>query len=188
LKISWKNKGKYTKDYIKMNGVHIGDYTYGVPEIDKFTNKYEVTIGKFCSISKGVKILAESNHRTDWVTTYPFSSYVFYTSKPDYGHPAGGNITIGNDVWIARDVTILSGVTIGNGAVLAAGAVVTKDVADYEIVGGVPAKHIKFRLSPEQIEKLLKISWWNWDINKIRENTDLLESPNIDGFIKKHSI
>lgn len=80
----------------------------------------------------------------------------------------------------------LSGVTIGDGAVIAARSVVTKNVKPYEIVGGNPARHIKFRFSESQINSLLEIKWWNWDIEKIKANFDLILSPNIDDFISKH--
>jgi len=137
LKIYSFNKGQFTNENIKMSGVEIGDYTYGQPRIIKFTDKYKVKIGKFCSIAGNVKIMVDADHRTDWVTTYPLSVQLFKKVPPNYGHPIGkGDITIGNDVWIGEDVTILSGITIGDGAVIAAGSVVTKNISDYEIWGG----------------------------------------------------
>lgn len=186
-KLSWLNKGRFTKRYINIAGVEIGDYTYGLPQIIKTTDIYKVKIGRFCSIATdNVKILVDIDHRPEWITTYPISEYILEKKSAISYHTGKGDVVIGNDVWICQDVIILSGVKIGNGAIIAAGAVVAKDVADYEMVGGVPAKHIRFRFSPEQIEKLLKISWWNWDIQKIKENVDLLESKNIDDFINKH--
>ena len=88
-------------------------------------------------------------------------------------------------MWIGLNVTILGGVTVGDGAGLAAGAIVTKDVPPYAIVGGNPAKIIKYRFSKEQIEKLLKIKWWNWPMYKIFNNINLLENENIEEFINK---
>ena len=87
-------------------------------------------------------------------------------------------VTIGNDVWVGANVIILPGVTIVDGAVLAAGAVVTKDVEPYAIVGGVPAKLIKYRFSREKREKLLRIKWWNLDEEKIEENIELFYDPD----------
>ncbi len=175
--------------FSKMHGVTIGDYTYGLPTIIKFSDKYKVKIGKFCSISTNVKIFVDANHRVDWVTTYPISLKVFNNPPVEYGHPTGkGDVIIGHDVWIGSNVLIMSGVTIGNGVVIGAGSVVTKNVSDYEIVGGNPAKHIRFRFSAQQINDLLKIAWWDWQIDRIRDNANLLESSNIDNFIKKNAV
>lgn len=91
---------------------------------------------------------------------------------------------IGNDVWIGNNAVILPGVNIDNGAIIAAGAVVTKDVSPYEIVGGVPAKHLKFRFDENIRSELNKIDWYNWPDNKIRENLELFYNPSdfIDKF------
>lgn len=169
-----------------MEGVTIGEYTYVCPKIHKWTNKYTLTIGKFCSIAEGAEIIVDGNHRVDWVTTYPLSILI----KDDYslrGHPEGkGDMVIGNDVWIGMKTLIMPGVCIGDGAVVAAGAVVTHNVLPYEIVGGVPARHIKFRFNEWQIATLLKIRWWDWDIDKIKENIPLLEQEDITRFITTH--
>jgi tetrahydrodipicolinate N-succinyltransferase len=82
---------------------------------------------------------------------------------------------------------ILSGVTVGDGSVIAAHAVVTKSVPPYAIVGGNPAKLIRFRFLPDQIEHLLEIAWWNWDINEIKRSMPMLLNHDIEGFIKKFS-
>jgi len=170
-----------------MEGVTIGDYMSGaMPKIHKWTNKYTLTVGKFCCFAEGVNIIVDGNHRSDWVSTYPLSRLLL-NDFSNLGHPAGkGDMTIGNDVWIGMNVLILPGVNIGDGAVVAAGAVVTHDVLSYEIVGGVPAGHLKYRFTSGQMAALLAISWWDWDIEKIKENISLLESGDIDGFIKKH--
>ena len=89
---------------------------------------------------------------------------------------------IGNDVWIATDVRILGGVTIGDGAIIATGAVVTKNVPPYAVVGGVPAKIIRYRFSSDQIEWLLRFKWWNKDENWIKKHADYFE--NIEKLIK----
>ena len=87
-----------------------------------------------------------------------------------------------------ENVTIMSGVTVSDGAVIAANSHVVKDVEPYSIVGGNPARHIKYRFSQEQIEKLLKIGWWNWDDEKIQENVPLLCNKYIDMFIEEHDV
>jgi acetyltransferase-like isoleucine patch superfamily enzyme len=110
------------------------------------------------------------NHNSDWVTTYPFGHIhqnIFNTFNGE-GHPATkGDVIIGNDVWIAANVTIMSGVTIGNGAVIANNSHVVKNVDPYSLVGGNPAKLIKYRLTPEQIKKLLEIKWWERHYEKL---------------------
>jgi len=171
----------YMKDNKKYKKISIGEYTYGNPNIFALPN--QVSIGKFVSIASGVSIYGGSEHHHNWGTTYPFDAK--FNTK-DCTH-SKGDVKIGNDVWIADGALILSGVTIGDGAVIGARAVVTKDVKPYEIVGGNPSKHIKFRFSQEQIEQLLIIKWWNWDIERIKENFDLLLNENIDEFIKQNT-
>ena len=96
-----------------------------------------------------------------------------------------GDMTMGNDVWIGKRVLILPDVQIGDGAVIGAGSVVTKNVGDYEIVGGVPTRHIRNRFTDEQIRELKRIKWWDWPLDKIKANYQLLQSSNIDEFIEK---
>jgi carbonic anhydrase/acetyltransferase-like protein (isoleucine patch superfamily) len=105
----------------------------------------------------------------------------------DMGHPScKGDITIENDVWIGAKSTIMSGVKIGNGAVIGATTTVTKDVPPYAIVVGNPGKIVKYRFTEKQIELLLKISWWNWNEDKIKREFKILWSSNINDFINKH--
>jgi serine acetyltransferase len=105
----------------------------------------------------------------------------------EMGHPScKGDITVGSDVWIGAKSTIMSGVKIGDGAIVAAGALVTKDVEPYSIVGGNPARLLKYRFDKSQIEELLKIEWWLWDESKIKEEAMILWSSDINYFIKKH--
>lgn len=190
LKKENKNKSVFTNRYIlNSSNIKIGDFTYGIPKIYSWDKKTNLEIGKFCSIADNVKILMGGNHRTDWISTYPFSELNkdFQSGKYVTGHPASkGNIVIGNDVWIGNDVIILSGVTIGDGAVIGAGSVVTKSIEPYNIVAGNPAIVLKKRFSNEIIEDLLKIKWWNWPIQKINENIQLICSNNIEDFIDRH--
>lgn len=180
----------YTKNFLESSiykdFVECGEYTYGQPRILHWGEPAKLIIGKYCSIASEVCIFLGGNHRTDWVTTYPFTALPDWPAAKDIsGHPATkGNVVIGNDVWIGFNATILSGVTIGDGAVIGANAVVTKAVSPYSIVAGNPAKLIKYRFDQEKIEKLLKISWWKWEKEKVSSLVPLLLSNNVETFLE----
>lgn len=169
--------GDPSKDrYVKLSGrkVRVGAFCYGFEDttILSYDDSIEVSFGRYCSIASGLKIFTGGNHRPDWISTFPFghlfSNYI--KVKPVKGTPkTNGNIIIGNDVWIGRDVTIMSGITIGDGAIIAANSHIVKDVMPYSIVGGNPGKHIKYRFNNGIIEKLLKIQWWNYNVNQIEK-------------------
>lgn len=162
----------------------IGQGTYGTPHVISWDDRTRLRIGKYCSIADGVVILLGGEHRTDWITTYPFS-VLWPEAQTIKGHPrTRGDVMIENDVWIGREAMILSGVRIGDGAVIGARSVVTKDVAPYTIVAGNPARVIRQRFSTDQICALLKIAWWNWDKERLQLHLPLLLSENIDEFIK----
>jgi acetyltransferase-like isoleucine patch superfamily enzyme len=179
----------YTKDLIRNPNVRAGEFTYGQPVIHSWDDSTRLEIGKFCSIADNVHFFLGGNHRTDWVSTYPFNvlSAHFPNAATITGHPATkGDIQVGHDVWIGSGAVILSGVTIGNGAVIGANAVIASDVAPYQVAVGNPMKIIKSRFSAEQIADLQMIAWWNWDENKINENITLICSDNIQNFINAH--
>lgn len=182
----------YTKDFLKDLPCvkKIGDYSYGNPQILHWGENTTLTIGKFCSIADGVKIFLGGNHRTDWITTYPFNQLndLWSNAKGIKGHPSSnGNVVIGNDVWIGNGAIIMSGVTIFDGAVIGANAVVTKDVLPYTIVGGNPAKLIRKRFSEKEIQMLLDIKWWNWQETKIQQKLETLCSGNIEDLYKEQN-
>lgn len=125
-----------------------------------------LTIGSYTSIAPDVRIFLGDEHRTDWISTYPFD-----------GQPkTKGNVTIGNDVWIGYGATIMSGVTIGDGAVIAARSHVVKSVNPYEVVGGNPARHIKYRFDEATIDLLLELKWWDMSDREIAGIIPLLTS------------
>lgn len=161
--------------YKKKYNVEIGKYTYGYRINDIGRNS---TIGAFCSIAAGVKI-GLMNHPTQYVSTNPFLYYMnrgFLKENKNIDAKIGSHI--GSDVWIGNNAVIIPGIHVGNGAVIAAGAVVTKDVAPYEIVGGVPARHIKWRFEEEIRNALNDSEWWNWTDDYIRNNIESFYEPD----------
>ena len=170
----------YMSENRKYARYDIGAYSYGKPKI--YGGAGEFSLGRFCSIADGVTVYCGGEHRYDWVSTYNFGEKMACGSCTT----SKGKVRIGNDVWIGDGALILSGVTIGDGAVIGARAVVTKDVKPYEIVAGNPARHIRYRFTETQIERLLKIRWWEWPMEKIEANFDLMLSNTVDVFIEKH--
>jgi len=177
----------FTRDILKGDDLDIGEYTYGIPRVIKPTGM-KLKIGKFCSIAGEVTILLGGNHSIDWVSTYPFSSFPqdwpgvhppHYVRGEDPDLDRQFEVTIGNDVWIGWGAHIMPGVTIGDGAVIGARSVVTKDVEPYSIVAGNPARLKRKRFDEETIRKLLEIKWWDWPVEKIRENLGIMRSTHI---------
>ena len=160
--------------------ITVGRYTYGKPEITLWSDSDHVQIGSFCSIAENVNIIAGGEHNCSWITSYPLKiAFGLVENNQDKIPYNKGPVIIENDVWIGQGVTILSGVKIENGAVIGADSLVTKDVKSYEIVGGNPAKHIKYRFESIIIDELLRIKWWDWNIKKILMNADILQSSDI---------
>jgi virginiamycin A acetyltransferase len=179
----------YTRNFSRYIKYEVGEYTYGAPIVKDWHQGSTLKIGDFCSIAENVTILLGGNHPIDWVSSFPFGAIFeeFKDRCSEYPEKMSkGNVIIGNDVWIGLNSTILSGITIGDGAIIAANAVVTKNVEPYTIVGGNPAKILKKRFSDEAISKLLLIQWWNWDIDRIKDNLDLILSDDIELFIARH--
>lgn len=148
-------------------------------------NHERLIIGKFCSIACGVKFLFNcANHTLKSLSTYTFS--LFYEdwelekSNVASAWDNKGDIVIGNDVWIGLEAVILAGVKIGDGAIIGTRAVVTKDVPPYSIVGGIPAKVIRKRYSPDIIEQLLSLRWWDWTKDRIKRNLPFIMAGNIE--------
>lgn len=182
------NEVFYTKDFFKNTSYIIGEYTYGSPKVLHWGEDANLIIGKFCSIAENVTIFLGGNHRVDWLSTYPFNN-IFPAARNILGHPATkGNVIIGNDVWIGYGSTIMSGVRIGDGAVIGAYSVVTKDVNSYEIVAGNPAKVVKKRFDDIIISQLVEIAWWNWPIDKITSEVNILCSNEVLEFVRKNQM
>lgn len=182
-----------SRNWNKILHQNTGKYTYGLQHltINQWGEDTTIRIGSFCSFGKGTTIYLGGNHRADWVTTFPFGcrhTDIFNTFPHETWLAPAKDVNIGSDVWVANNVTIKCGVNVGHGAILATNSYVVKDVPPYAIVGGNPGKIIKYRFSPEQIEALLKIKWWEWDDKKINENIPLMCNDNIQPFIDKHVI
>lgn len=171
---------------IRRHGFRIGGASYGRPKIRFPGSGATLSIGRFCSFADGVDILLGGNHRTDWISTYPFPEFAVdwpEAAARDDHHATRGHVTIGHDVWIGSQAMILSGVTIGHGAVVAARSVVTRDVPPYSIVAGNPARPVKQRFGDAAITALLDASWWNWSRDRIARNLPLLMSGDVAGFL-----
>ncbi|AQW62655.1 Vat family streptogramin A O-acetyltransferase [Dehalococcoides mccartyi] len=183
----------FIKNTISNPQIVIGDYTYyddpngsenferNVLYLYPFMGD-KLIIGKFCAIACDVKfIMNGANHKLNCISTYPFSIFGngWERVMPKIEElPFKGDTVIGNDVWIGYDSLIMPGVNIGDGAIVAARSVVVNDVAPYTIVGGNPAKSIKARFPEETIKMLLDVKWWDWDIEKITRNLEIITSAN----------
>lgn len=145
----------------------------------------KLSVGNYSSIADGVCIVAGGEHRLNWVTTYAFiENWKMKDLYSKIEKKSKGDIFIGSDVWVGSGAKILSGVSVGHGAVVAAGSVVVKDVPPYAIVGGNPARLIRYRFAPDVIAKMMAIAWWNWPENLVRERAgDLID---VDGFVEKY--
>lgn len=164
----------------------IGDYSY-------FCDRCHVmytTVGKFCSVANHAR-LNPSNHPTWRATQHHFT---YRSSKFDMGPDEDEffawrkehGVTLGHDVWIGHGALVMPGVTVGTGAVVASGAVVTKDVPEYAIVAGVPAKPIKYRFPREIQEKLLALAWWDWEHERLAATLNDFREMGVEAFVEKY--
>lgn len=166
-------KPLYFED-ILFKGAPIGKMSYGFHRLSVHSIKGLSCVGRFCSLGARVEVRG-FHHPLDWVSTNPFlyksDREVIDSNKalPEDCIAKNKKVKIGHDVWIGQGVQILRPVTIGDGAVVAAGSVVCKDVPAYAIVGGVPAKVLRYRIDEKLIGKMLAIKWWDWSLEEIRE-------------------
>lgn len=145
----------------------------------------KIQVGNYTSIAADVEFIVGGNHRTDWVSSFPFRHILDMPGYEQDGHPASNDpIVVGSDVWIGRSALIVSGVSIGDGAVVAAGSVVARDVEPYTIVGGSPARPLKRRFSPDASARLLEIRWWDWPEAEVLEVVPLLNGATLDEFFE----
>jgi len=182
--------GRYTEisERCRLEEVEMGDYSY----IMQDGSVWCATIGKFVNIAASVRINA-TNHPVERATLHHFTYRAAnYWDDAENEHDffdarRARRVWIGHDVWIGHGVTILPGVTIGNGAVIGAGAVVSKDVAPYTIVGGVPAKLIRERFTAELGARMDRLAWWDWDHATLRSALDDFRALGAEAFVSKYS-
>lgn len=157
--------------------ITVGRHSYGLTplSIDLFSKDDRIRIGNFCSISRSARFVGGGEHHTTRVSTFPFYTRLL-DREPERDLRPSREILVGHDVWIGAYAVIMSGATIGNGAVVGAGSLVTGVVPDYAVVGGVPAKVIRFRFDEAQREALSRIAWWDWSDEKIKDHVNLFYS------------
>lgn len=145
-------------------------------------------MGAFCSVGARTRIGGLARHPTRWLSTHP----AFFSPRAQAGFTFSdrlhfdeiAQITVGSDVWIGAGVMVLDGVNIGDGAIVAAGSVVTRDVPPYALVGGVPARLIRYRYDQASIDLLLGMRWWDWPMEKIRAAAPLFRSEGDDAVLR----
>ena len=176
------------EDPVATGRLAFGRHSYGIPNVLAYAgDPGKVVVGSFVAIAQDIEIFVGGNHRTDWVSTFPFRMKLGLSGAMVDGVPATkGDVTIGNDVWIGRGTTILSGVSVGHGAVIGARAVVAKDVRPYAIVVGNPAREVRRRFNDDQVQSLLDIAWWDWPIADIEAAVPFLSSTDIEPFIARY--
>ena len=168
-----------------LNNSELGSFSY----VGKNCLIQNTIIGKYCSIANNVSI-GLGKHPTKHFTTSPLfykrnNTFKINLVDKDLEFSEYKKTIVENDVWIGANSVIMPGVKIGNGAIIGANAVVTKDVPDYAIVGGVPAKIIKYRFNENVISTLLELKWWNLDKTSIKENIELFQGKLDDEYLEK---
>ncbi len=182
--------GRYTEvsERTRLEEVAMGDYSY----IMQDGSVWCATIGKFANIAAAVRINA-TNHPT-WRATLHHFTYraADYFDGAENDHDffewrRENRVTIGHDVWIGHGATVLPGVAVGNGAVIGAGAVVSKDVAPYTIVGGVPARLIRERFAPSIAERMDELCWWDWEHDRLFAALEDFRALAAEEFVEKYA-
>jgi len=165
----------------------MGNMSYYAPNVVKYQGDTgRVIIGNFASVAPDADFYVGGQHRTEWVSQYGLRAMLDLPGAHEDGFTHGrGDIVVGSDTWVTNGCTVMSGVTIGDGAVVGTKAVVAKDVRPYAIVVGNPAREIRRRFSDEQVEALLRIRWWDWPTEQVKQHIELICSPDIDAFIAR---
>ncbi len=169
-------------------GLVMGEHSYSRPRVRwHWGDNASVRVGRYSSIADDVEMLIGGGHPTGWVSTFPFRARLGLEGAYTDGSPEPeSDIVVGNDVWIGNGVRILPGVQIGDGAVVGAHAVVAGDVRPYAIVVGNPAREVRRRFSDDQVERLLRLRWWDWPHEQVLEAVPLLSSDRVDEFLDRY--
>ncbi|NUT98438.1 MAG: CatB-related O-acetyltransferase [Saccharothrix sp.] len=186
--------------------IEVGEYTYyddpeHAAEFQTRNVLYaygteRLVIGKFCALATGTRfIMAGGNHLTTGVSTFPFTMFggTWQTDTLDLvtGMESRGDTVVGNDVWFGYNTLVMPGVRIGDGAIIASGSVVTSDVPPYTVVGGNPAKPVKQRYTPADVDRLLRAAWWDWPIELVTKNVRTIMSgtpAEIEAIARDHDL
>ncbi|WP_420094807.1 CatB-related O-acetyltransferase [Nocardia asteroides] len=177
--------------------IEVGEYSYyddpGDPTAFETANVLyhygpeKLVIGRFCALATGVRfIMNGANHRMDGPSTFPFPTIGGgWAEHIDLlmELPNRGDTVLGNDVWLGYGVTVMPGVRIGNGAIVAAGSVVTRDIPDYAVAGGNPARVLRMRYPDADIARLLDLAWWDWPIEHLTAQVRVLMSGSVDDLV-----
>lgn len=181
--------------------IEVGEFSYYDDPVDAtaFETKNvlyhygpeRLVIGKYCALGTGTTfIMNGANHRMDGPSTFPFP--IMGGAWAEHfdliqGLPGKGDTVVGNDVWFGYNTLVIPGVRIGDGAIVASGSVIVEDVPDYGIVGGNPAKLIRVRFRPDEVERLLAVAWWDWPIELITKHVRTITSGDIDALEQARS-
>lgn len=189
----------FLKNFITRENIIVGDYSYyddpAGPERFESNVLYHfpflgdrLIIGRFCAIATDVKfIMNGANHKVSGLSSYPFQIFGQGWEKvmPGDGDlPFKGDTEIGDDVWIGFEAMIMPGVTVGSGAIIASRSVVTQDVPPYSVVGGNPARVLRYRFDDETVAELLEIAWWDWEAESITRHLDAIVGGDITALRK----
>ena len=186
----------FLKPLITAENIEVGDFTYyDDPDgPDLFQEKCvlhhypfigdRLIIGKFCAIAEGARfIMNGANHALSGFSTYPFNifghGWEVGFDEQTWQREIRGDTVVGNDVWIGMEAIVLPGIKIGHGAIIAAKSVVSHDVPPFTVVAGNPGKAVKMRFDKRTVERLLKVAWWDWPVDKIGRNLNAIRGADI---------
>jgi len=181
-RLGWRKKPEWPAN------ISIGRPTYGLTPgsfLDPMP-EYPISVGAYCSFARDVCLLGRFEHPTNRATTFPLRTLLFQPDGINRDAVGRGALRIGSDVWVGLRAIISSGVTIGDGAIVGAGSIVTRDVPPYAIVAGSPARLIRYRFEPHEVEALLAIRWWDWPEEKIRSYEQQFYGPIVDFIARAH--